>query len=73
MQVTTLDMTIGQRIRELRERKDWSQEDLAREAAITAAALSRIELGKVDPRLSTLRAFAAALGLDLAALLKGVD
>ena len=42
-----------------------TQAALARKAGLREATVSEIEAGKTDPRLSTMRALAAALGLDL--------
>lgn len=42
-----------------------SQAALAQKAGIRAATLSDIEGGKIDPRLSTMKALAGALGVDI--------
>ncbi|GGE08410.1 hypothetical protein GCM10011390_29370 [Aureimonas endophytica] len=42
-----------------------SQAELAAKAKLRPATVSDIESGKIDPRLSTLRALAAALGLGI--------
>lgn len=51
----------GERVRFLREQKDWSQVDLAYEAGIDPRTVSRIETGKQDTRLSIIVALALAL------------
>lgn len=43
----------------------WTQAELAQRAGVRAATISEIEAGKIDPRLSTLRAIAGALGLGI--------
>ncbi len=63
--------TIGERLRRARERRVWSQADLAREAGVTKLAILRIENGQAQPRPSTLRALAAALGVEPAWLRYG--
>ncbi len=42
-----------------------SQAELAERAGVRAATISDIENGRLDPRLSTLRALAEALGLEI--------
>jgi transcriptional regulator with XRE-family HTH domain len=63
-------MTTGlPNLRALRERQKLSQRALAAAAGITQAALFRLESGETDPRLSTLRAIARALGVTVAEIL----
>lgn len=47
-----------------RQAAGLTQADLARKAGLRTATISDIEGGKIDPRLSTLKALAGALGLD---------
>jgi len=42
-----------------------TQAQLAEKAGVRGATISDIEQGRIDPRLSTLRALADALGVDL--------
>jgi transcriptional regulator with XRE-family HTH domain len=42
--------TLGQRIRELREQKDFSLRELAKRLGVSAAFLSDVELGRRYPR-----------------------
>lgn len=65
-----LARAIGQRVRAARERKDWRQEDLARESGLARANVARLETGRVVPKLPTLERVAAALGLRTDDLLK---
>ena len=53
------------RLREIREAQGMSQRRLADLAGITQAALFRLETGETDPRLSTLRQIAKALGVTV--------
>jgi len=55
----------GQQLAEARKRKGLSQRDLAARVGIQQAHLSKIELGKVDTRLSSLVEIARALDLDV--------
>ena len=58
-------MIEGKRIKEYREKKEWSLRKLAGLAAISPSMLSQIESGKVDPSLSTLRKIAICLDIPL--------
>jgi transcriptional regulator with XRE-family HTH domain len=62
---------IGQRVRQLRHERKWSQSKLAREAEIAQNVLSRVELGAVVPSLPTLEKIARAFGVGVADLLNG--
>lgn len=60
---------VGHRIREIRAAQGLSLEQLARLTGISAPALSLIETGKRDPRLTTLNRIADALRAPLAAII----
>jgi XRE family transcriptional regulator, regulator of sulfur utilization len=53
----------ARRVRELREARGVSQEELARRAALHRTGISKIDRGLTDPRLSTIMRL--ALGLDV--------
>jgi HTH-type transcriptional regulator, competence development regulator len=59
---------VGKRIREARAAQGLSLEQLARLTGISAPALSLIETGKRDARLTTSKRIADALRLSLATL-----
>jgi transcriptional regulator with XRE-family HTH domain len=56
---------VGERLKEERLLRGWSQRDLAREAGTTAETISSIETGQHEPRPSTLRKLAEGLGLEV--------
>lgn len=58
-------MSIGARIRELRELKGLSQGDIEKSAGLLRCYTSRVENGHTVPSLETLERFAAALGIPL--------
>jgi transcriptional regulator with XRE-family HTH domain len=62
-------MYVGHRIRESRAAQGLSLEQLARLTGISAPALSLIETGKRDPRLTTLKRIADALRAPLATII----
>ncbi len=53
------------RVRELREKRGWSVRKLAERAGLAFSAVHRLESGKTAPRLTTLEALAAALGVTV--------
>ncbi len=57
------------RVRTIRERKGLSQRALAEKAEMSITFLSNVELGKVDPSVSTLRRLAKALNVKIAHLI----
>lgn len=58
-------------IKTLRERRGWSQSELARKAGIRQGVLSDIESGKTKhPRIDTIAAIAQALGVPMEKLMK---
>jgi len=61
---------LAMRVKELRERRGWTQERLAAKAGISRGFLARLETARHDPKLSTLEKIAKALRVDVAKLLK---
>jgi transcriptional regulator with XRE-family HTH domain len=59
------DMSIGARIRQLREEKGLSQGDIERVTGLLRCYTSRVENGHTIPSLETLERFAAALGVPM--------
>lgn len=56
---------IGQRLREERQLRGWSQRDLARETGVNTDTISGIETSQHEPRPSTLRKLAEGLGIEV--------
>jgi transcriptional regulator with XRE-family HTH domain len=59
---------IGQRIVTLREKRGWSQSDLARACGKDRQAIEKLENGKVNPTLYSLHEIATALEVPLPTL-----
>jgi transcriptional regulator with XRE-family HTH domain len=57
------------RLRSIRKRKGVSLRALKKVSGVAVATLARIEGGGYDPRLSTLRRIAKALGVTVAELI----
>lgn len=64
-QDTELLAQVGQRLRQARDARGLNLHELARLCGISAPALSLIETGKRDPRLTTLSKIAATLRISL--------
>ena len=64
-------VSIGERVRAGRKALHLSQEEVARRAGVSLNQVNRLERGEiVDPRYSTLRGLARALGVPVEALVK---
>lgn len=61
--------TIGQLVKDAREKAGLSQRELARQSGVPQPNLSRIEADLQEPSISTLRALADALQIDYRDLL----
>ena len=62
-------MTLGDRIRQARERVGLSQIELARRIGLSKNAMNSIEAGDADPRASRIVAIAQVLGVSTDVLL----
>ncbi len=61
---------IGKNLRRLRERRLLTQAQLGKAAGVHRDQVSRIERDEVEPRFSTIRKLAEALGVDPAELVE---
>ena len=64
-EATRLAYELGRSVRTLRERKEWTQADLARAAGMTQSAVARFEAGGTVPTLPVLERLVRALDADL--------
>jgi ribosome-binding protein aMBF1 (putative translation factor) len=62
---TRLAFELGRSVRELRERRGWSQAQLAKASGMTQSAVARFESGGTVPTLAVLERLAAALDVSL--------
>ncbi|HVO53114.1 MAG TPA: helix-turn-helix transcriptional regulator [Solirubrobacterales bacterium] len=62
--------TLGTNLRDARLRLGLTQEQVAERSGVHATEVSRIEAGKRDPQVSTLRRLAAALKVSPGSLLE---
>ena len=61
---------IGERLKDLRIQRALTQEELAAKAGIGKNTVNRMERNLTEPRPSTLRKLAGALGVDPAELVR---
>ena len=60
-------------IAKLRLKKGWSQAELARRADTSQPYIARLEQGRVDPQISTVKKLAKALGLPLGSVVEAIS
>jgi len=68
--VMTVRKNLGARVRALREKRKWSQEDLAHESGLARSFTGAIERGEKDLRLTTLVKLANTFDITVAQLFK---
>ncbi|KHD06217.1 hypothetical protein PN36_24055 [Candidatus Thiomargarita nelsonii] len=61
-------MEVYEKIKFLRNFRDWSQEEMADKLQMTPNGYAKIEQGKTDPSLSRLEQISETLGVELAQL-----
>jgi transcriptional regulator with XRE-family HTH domain len=64
---------LGRAIRELRQKRNVTQEALAPDAGITPKTLSLVERGEANPTWGTVQGIADALGVSMGDLAKLAD
>ncbi|MCK9894218.1 helix-turn-helix transcriptional regulator [Frankia sp. AgB32] len=64
-QAARLAFELGRSVRELRQRRAWSQTELARAASMTQSSVARFEAGGTMTTLPVLERLAEALDADL--------
>jgi len=60
-------------IARLRLEKGWSQAELAKRASTSQPYIARLELGNVDPQVSTVIKIARALGMPVATVVEAIS
>ncbi|PCJ95044.1 MAG: XRE family transcriptional regulator [Hyphomicrobiales bacterium] len=72
MEIST-DQRIAERLKLLRNERQWSLDDLAQRSTVSRATLSRLENGDVSPTTNVLGKLCAAFGLTLSRLMHMVE
>ena len=68
----SLQQTFGNRLREIRTERGWSQEHFADTCHLHRSHMGEIERGEVDVELSTLAKIAKGLKMTAGAILDGI-
>ena len=68
--MANISKSVGLKIRNLREKKGWSQEELAHEAGLHRAYIGHIERGEKNIGIQNLEKIAKTLGTTCAKLLE---
>ena len=63
---------VGGRLREARQARDMTQDDVAREAGLTKSFVSAVERGETSPSIGSLYRLCEVLGVSIAALFETV-
>ena len=63
---------VGARVRQCREQRQWTQEDLAERADLDRSYIAGIEAGLRNPSIKALARIARGMGLTLSQLLQAV-
>lgn len=64
-----MEQKIADRIREYREAKGWTQDDLAAAAEMNRVTIAKYESGRIEPKSKSLSKLATALGVSTDVLL----
>ena len=64
---------LGERIRQLRQQRNWRQLDLAEETGMHENYVSDLELGRKEICIRMLQTVARAFDMTMAELLKGIE
>lgn len=59
-----MSQTIGEKIREIRKARGLTQKELGEKAGIAEPTIRRYELGKLNPKIETVKKIADALGVE---------
>lgn len=66
----TIQITLGNNVRRIRESKGWSQDKLSEESGLHRTYISGIERGVRNPTIEIVQEIALALGVSPSQLLK---
>ncbi len=66
-------IALGEKIRELREERNWSQEKFADRCGLHRSAIGLLERAERIPRLDTLLTFSKGFGITVSELLRDLE
>lgn len=67
------EYSLPERLKYLRERRKFTQGQLAKKAKVSQSTIAQIESGKKDPSINTVRSIAQALDVHIAILFASDD
>jgi transcriptional regulator with XRE-family HTH domain len=67
-----VNQRFGARIRELRDRHGWTQEDLGERSGVGREHISKLENGHREACMNIIEQFAKCLGISIEEMMKGV-
>ena len=73
MQREQIQRRLGERIRELRQKRGWTQDEFADRAGLHRAQVGAFENGRMNITLGSLHLVAQTLGVRIVDLFKGVE
>lgn len=65
-----MDSRLAKRLKQLRAERELTQAALAKRAGVTLSYIGRLEIGRHDPQLSSLRKLAKALKVTVGELVQ---
>ena len=71
--MSNLQKIVGERIRNFRKEKGWSQEELADNANLHTTYIGQLERGEKNPTLESIEKIANALGISLEELFRAIQ
>jgi transcriptional regulator with XRE-family HTH domain len=72
MQLEEVQKNLGNRIRELRKKRGWSQEEFADRCEVHRSFMGVVERGETNLTVASLYKIASTLEISVSALLKGI-
>jgi len=70
--LTSSKRALGRRIRDLRQKKGWTQTAFAAMCGVDRSYVARIEHGEANPRCAVLQIIANTLGISVFSLLEPI-
>lgn len=71
--MASIETYFGQQVKQLREAREMSQEELAYRADLSSSHISRTERGAQSPSLMVIHKIAKALGIPISELMRHVE
>jgi XRE family transcriptional regulator, regulator of sulfur utilization len=71
--MSRLQLRVGQKLRQLRQKRGWSQEEFADISGLHRTYVGSVERGERNLTLNSLQTLAKALKVRMSDILKGMD